>query len=256
MKTSYKLFFFFILIILFIFCHHFKSIKLKQNSISNNSIENLTSFFNLTRKKNPILEKFKLILNPEFSLCDSKTTILAIVLVGPQFFERRDLIRKTWGNLNISQEFKILFSTALSKNETINKLVRNEFDQHKDIIQRDSIDFYHDLTNKALISFKWSSIYCKNSKFIMRINDDIVINTKSLVKYLGNNTTYLKSIFGNLYENIRVDRNPKSKFFITYDIYPFNTYYPYCEGSAYILTNDLALMIYNLSVYVNIPKFW
>ena len=54
-----------------------------------------------------------------------------------------------------------------------------------DIIQENFIDGYYNLTLKTIMGFKWSSKYCSNAKFIMKLDDDVVVNTFDLLNYLN-----------------------------------------------------------------------
>lgn len=55
----------------------------------------------------------------------------------------------------------------------------------------------------------------------------------------------------NMYGNEPV-RDPTSKWYITKELYPDDTYPEFCSGSAYLLTSDGAAKIYSVS---NMTKF-
>jgi hypothetical protein len=172
-------------------------------------------------------------LNPEFSICGNslnKFTFITFVVIAPDRFQKRKLIRSTYGRKN--SNFRIVFTVGKSKNETVNKLIVEEFLIHKDVIQINNFfDSYSNLTVKIMKSFKWISKYCTNSKYILRINDDVVVNTNALVNYFESlNNTY-NSMFGFAYYNARVFRNKDSKFYISELQYNKSTYCPYIEGN-------------------------
>ena len=66
-------------------------------------------------------------------LCASLCTI---VIISPESFEKRNLIRSTWGNNSLAPEdFKVIFIIGLSTNSTINEVITEEFKLNKDILQ-------------------------------------------------------------------------------------------------------------------------
>ena len=78
------------------------------------------------------------ILDPKHLICDPASNkgilLITMVAVGPNSFDKRDIIRKTWGNANFGKDMKLIFLLAKSTNETINKKIVDEFLEHKDIV--------------------------------------------------------------------------------------------------------------------------
>jgi len=69
------------------------------------------------------------ILNPGFSICGGdyghKVKILAMVLTSPENYDRRFIVRNTWGSKNVyPKQLKVLFLLGKSKNETANLNLR------------------------------------------------------------------------------------------------------------------------------------
>jgi hypothetical protein len=189
-------------------------------------------------------------------------TLLAFVVIAPDSFEQRALIRSTWGS-KVFKRLRVIFALALSKDDAINEKIRNEFEVHKDIIQEDFIDSYYNLTSKILMGFRWVHEYCSGSYFTMRINDDVVVNTVRLLDFLDdfrasrlkNNKKLENEMIGYVIYGARPFRNPKSKFYISKKQFNGATYDWYCEGSAYIFTTDLAKKFYDYSLDFYYPPF-
>ena len=130
-------------------------------------------------------------LNPKTLICEPFTgksiLFITFVILAPHHFEKRDLIRQTWGNRTLSPDFKLIFTIGMSKDETVNRKIVNEFDLHKDILQiYNFIDSYFNMTTKIMKSLKWITKYCSNAKYILRINDDVVVNTHHLIDHFAN----------------------------------------------------------------------
>lgn len=97
------------------------------------------------------------------------------------------------------------------------------------------------------MGMKWASTFCPQAKFVMKIDDDILLNSYRIIGYLNNitqeNSNLRNTLLGLVYENFRVIRE-NSKFSISKKEYADEFYPPYCDGSAYIVTRDLAANLY------------
>ena len=199
------------------------------------------------------------ILNPADSICrpNSNKTILLLtfVVIAPHSFEKRMLIRSTWGQTSLFTEMRLIFAVGMSKNDTVNKMIVDEFKTFNDIIQKNYTDSYYNLTTKIMMSFKWISKYCNNSKYVLRINDDVVVNTFALIDYLKRIEYRPNRIFGWVVHNAWVKRDKNSKFYIPYSVFNRSQYDTYAEGSAYILTNELTSTFYEKSLRFYVPIF-
>ena len=175
-------------------------------------------------------------LNPKESICEpnTKQSILFVtfVSVAPHFFAKRNLIRETWGNKNsLHDEMRLVFSVGMSTNSTINKQIEDEFRLHKDIVQINHFtDSYFNLTTKIMYTFKWIRQYCTNAKYILRINDDVVVNKPALVNYFSSLNYKTNSIYGFAIYGAAPKRDKTSKFYISYELYNNSRYNTYLEG--------------------------
>ena len=179
-------------------------------------------------------------LNPKYSVCEpeSMRTLLlfVFVVIAPDKFAKRMAIRTTWANKTLFKEdLKVVFVVGISKNREINTLLEQEFNLYKDLIQIDYTDSYHTLTTKIILSFKWISKYCYNSKFVLRVNDDVVVNTFSLLKYLGRLKYQSNQLYGLVYEDAGPEREPMHKFYVSPEEHYNSKYDTYAEGMIYII---------------------
>jgi hypothetical protein len=182
------------------------------------------------------------ILSPTISQClgaNKQLLLLAMVMVSPDRFDRRKEIRNTWANTALfgNGDFQVVFVVGLSRNRSVNAMIRAEHEAYKDILKIDFEDSYNRLTTKVINSFKWSSNSCKNAHFIFRVNDDIAVNSLMLIKYIKKlkNETILdrnleKIILGNMYTKAVISRNPNDRFYVSFEEYIQTYFYPYFEG--------------------------
>jgi hypothetical protein len=119
------------------------------------------------------------------------------------------------------------------------------------------MDSYFNITIKVIGAFKWASEFCPNVRYILRINDHVVVNTFKLFEYLSPEKArdYRNIVSGLLFRDTNPVRDSGSKYYIPFDEYEFEHYLPYIEGSVYLMSSDLAFNVYNLSTFVYWPRF-
>jgi hypothetical protein len=174
-------------------------------------------------------------LNPKTLICEPFTgksiLFITFVILAPHHFEKRDLIRQTWGNRTLSPDFKLIFTIGMSSNETVNRKIEDEFSLHKDILQINNfIDSYFNMTTKIMKSLKWITKYCSNAKYIMRINDDVVVNTHPLIDHFKKLSYQLDQIFGHGFYGFQPTRLKGDRFYVSEQEYPAKHFPDYVDG--------------------------
>jgi beta-1,3-galactosyltransferase 1 len=168
------------------------------------------------------------------------------------------MIRETWANRAMFTKMRAVFMMGQSANDKINDLLKIENDLYGDIVQENFIDTYRNLTYKGIMSMKWISEYCSNVKFILKADDDVVINVFTIWNYLKALHRYNMhtngTIFCHTWKNSNIERSKKSKWYVSEKEMSGTHYRTYCAGAAYILTPDLPQIFYNVSFYVK--YFW
>ncbi|CAF3247542.1 unnamed protein product [Rotaria socialis] len=201
---------------------------------------------------------FSYILNPNWNVCQGNVYVIVYVHSAPAYYQRRVLIRETWATRNLFPEIRLVFMLGQMIDNKIMQAVKFENDLYQDIVQEDFLDSYRNLTYKAVMALKWISTYCSQASYILKTDDDMIVNTFTLLKHLKFLDSYQmkqnNSIFCQIYESVSVFRNKNIKWYLSEKEYPPKKFPPFCSGSAFILTNDLAKTIYNMSLYV--PFLW
>ena len=153
--------------------------------------------------KDQTIEEFY--TNPYENVCQPSKPpfIIAFVVLAPEYFEKRKEIRETWGNnFMYPNDFQLVFSVGFSNNSKVNTEILEEFSIHKDILLINNYnDSYFTMTSKIMASFKWISIYCNKSSYILRLNDDVVVNTFHLIEYFKKISYKKQQLFGNLQQS-------------------------------------------------------
>ena len=95
-------------------------------------------------------------------------------------------------------------------------------------------DSYSLGTRKLMKIYKWISIHCVNSIFMLKINDDVIMNTFKVIEYFRKNEFRKRSIFGLKIENGAPVRDTKSKFYLNQDQYGSFKFPPYPDGILFV----------------------
>ncbi|KFO72388.1 Beta-1,3-galactosyltransferase 2, partial [Cuculus canorus] len=198
-------------------------------------------------------QSFKFIIN-EKEKCKDKTPFL-ILLIATTSSEilHRNSIRKSWGNESAfpGDEVIRLFMLGV-ENKGPNDVLLRESAQYHDIIQQDFLDTYSNLTLKTLMGMKWVASYCSGASFVMKTDSDVFVNTRYLIeKLLRPLSPPPQNYFtGCLMQEKQPIRNAKSKWYISEEEYPRKKYPPFCSGTGYVFSGDLASKIVNVSVTI------
>ena len=178
-------------------------------------------------------------LNP-VELCakanSSGLLFLAFMVISPDKFEKRNVIRTTWANQTLfGKDFRMVFVIGMSHDDNINKMIELEYKLYKDILQLSFMDSYFKITSKVMAAFKWIPKHCSHVKYILRINDDAMVNTFALLNVFTHTITYKKRhIYGWLVRNYTttVSRETSDKFYVARNQYALSMFPDYPSGNV------------------------
>ncbi|XP_060090212.1 beta-1,3-galactosyltransferase 5-like [Heteronotia binoei] len=167
--------------------------------------------------------------------------------------DTRMAIRDTWGKENIiaNKHIVTLFLLGISLNNNNQIAVTAESQKYKDIIQKDFIDTYYNLTLKTMMGIEWVHKYCPQSSFVMKTDSDVFVNPYYLTELLLKKNRTIRFFTGFLKLNEHPIRGTSSKWYVSNYEFPGNNYPPFCSGTGYVLSTDVANQVYNVSQ--NIP---
>ncbi|XP_055958903.1 beta-1,3-galactosyltransferase 5-like [Patella vulgata] len=188
------------------------------------------------------------------NICKDKDVYMVIFILSlHDKTTQRTAIRQTWGSVAktsrwpgtmVSQIIKIVFLFGVHQNPILNEIVRVESDVHGDIVQANFKETYSNLTLKVLMGFKWLSIYCPRTKFVMKTDEDSFIVLPKLLHKLESQTMD-NTILGPFFLSDTVFRSGKYK--VDRKVYPLSMYPPHCKGNLYLMPARLATKIVAVS---------
>ncbi|XP_061194458.1 beta-1,3-galactosyltransferase 1-like [Saccostrea echinata] len=150
-------------------------------------------------------------------------------------------IRNSWGMIaKLDDSVKILFLLGKKDEEkpNIKRLVENERFLFHDIIVLDIAESYHSLTNKSIAVLQWATSHCFRAKYLLKIDDDMFLNIKVLLKYLKLENPE-NSITGCADTNKIPVRNPSKKWYVSQHKYNKEKFPPYVSGTAYVICGEI-----------------
>ncbi|RUS75671.1 hypothetical protein EGW08_016565, partial [Elysia chlorotica] len=198
---------------------------------------------------------------------------------APGNLKKRQAVRQTWAHPTLLRRLDaaVIFLLGRPAEAREQELLDLEANEYGDLVQEDFLDAYRNLTYKGVSALRWVSLFCPSAVFLLKTDDDILVDIVSLVSDLrqrypgypppssqvpGAGTPNTQSaraapsrvVLCNLWTRMKVMRDPKSKWFIPPTEFGPDYFPPYCSGSAFVLSADLAPRLYQVSL--NKPFFW
>ncbi|XP_059155301.1 beta-1,3-galactosyltransferase 1-like [Physella acuta] len=198
---------------------------------------------------------FKYIHNVPNACVGRKIELLIGVPTRTNSFDARQSIRESWGQYAKEPPYNavVLFFLGSQKNPTEQEKVDAEAIKYGDIVQEDFEDTYRNLSIKTVALMKWVSLYCPDSTFTLKADDDMYINMpRLLAKLQQQHERGPVFILGALHHNTFPFRDQNNKWGVTKEEYPGKIYPNYVSGTAYAMTTSAAMRLYIESLYVKI----
>lgn len=203
------------------------------------------------------LHKYKVLLNSD-KCAKQKNFIIVFIHSAAHAFKRRQLIRSTYGSVKQYKKVNLDFVFVLGEtiNAKVNSKLLTESRKYNDIIQGNFLDTYTNLLYKHIFAYFWLTKHCTNVEFVIKLDDDVLMNTRLIVDYLlyrnrgGKKIDIFICKYREFLDNLSPNRESLNKWSLTMEEYPYSSFPPYCIGHAYITTRNLAEIIYDFSKIV------
>jgi hypothetical protein len=205
--------------------------------------------------------KVKIISNT-WNLCTSENgadlDLFVFLWTRVSSFKLRETIRRTWASRTSFPNINVGFILGLSSNPVDNMNVAKEIESYGDIIQGDFIDSYKNISFKSLVSWRWVKYNCMNVKYLVKMDDDVFLNTPILLDHIRSEFEKKPpvpySFFCSIWSGSVAIRDRINKFYVSEEEWPQPAYPYYCSGVAYLFTYQLMVALYNASYSTR--DFW
>ncbi|KAF6019590.1 hypothetical protein EB796_022116 [Bugula neritina] len=199
---------------------------------------------------------FRVVIAPK--PCTNEDVVF-IVHSAVQYFDRRMLMRYTWLNKNnlqktLALKVKIVFVTGMTNNTNVLTKLSYEQEFYQDILQSDFTDAYLNNTYKAISFLRWVSSKqgCPNASLIVKVDDDALMHSVQLPRFNETVHQILNKHRENVYMgkliSTHVNRDNSSKWFVSYELWPYKRYPIWFQGLAYMMTPKLAAKLPSLAL--------
>ncbi|NXF85828.1 B3G5B glucosaminyltransferase, partial [Eubucco bourcierii] len=177
---------------------------------------------------------------------DQEVFLLVVVCSSPENRTRRNVIRQTWGNVTDTSGYAVLTLFALGKAASVTTQleINEESQRHRDIIEGSFIDSPETQTQKLLMSVEWTVTFCPQARYILKADEDVFVSIPSLAGYLLSLQQLEDIYMGRVIHQGMPIRAPGSPGFVPMHQYPEEFYPDYCDGSAFVMSQDAARKVY------------
>ncbi|CAH1789161.1 unnamed protein product [Owenia fusiformis] len=209
-------------------------------------------------KCNSCFPKFTYIYKNK-NLCstyDSKhIKLLVIIFTIHNDVKTRNTLRKTWLSISNNNTGELRYVFLLGKHTRKNNWnieALKEAKTHGDILIKDFMDVYRNLTLKTMSGLQWAVEFCSNAEYVMKTDADMWVNTPRLLHFLDS-FKIKNEIIGSCFSKAMPVRKKTSKWYVSMQQYPFKYFPEFCSGTGYVTTMQVVKDIVKISP--NTPYF-
>ncbi|XP_064135532.1 beta-1,3-galactosyltransferase 5 [Loxodonta africana] len=218
------------------------------------------SVYNLTPFKEELFvfkkESGNFLQLPEIDCRENPPFLVLLVTSSHRQVAARMAIRQTWGREMVvkGKQIKTFFLLGITTKDQEMTAVAQEGQQYGDIIQKDFVDVYFNLTLKTMMGIEWVHHYCPEAAFVMKTDCDMFVNVYYLTELLLKKNRTTRFFTGFLKMNEFPIRKKFNKWFVSKFEYPWDKYPPFCSGTGYVFSGDVASQVYDVSESVPFIK--
>ncbi|XP_069104171.1 beta-1,3-galactosyltransferase brn-like [Argopecten irradians] len=176
-------------------------------------------------------------------VCTQRSSLfIFLIKSATKNYESRMAIRETWANKDLMKkhDFIRMFLLGTDKSEMYLSAMKSEYDLYKDMLLMSFQDDYFNNTLKTTGAIHWTAKHCNRSKFVVFVDDDMLVSTERLVHFLKNKVN-LSKYFGGFITNHRPYRDIKSKWYVSNKDYPYDVYPTMPSAGFMVMTMDYVI---------------
>ncbi|KAJ8003179.1 hypothetical protein DPEC_G00166700 [Dallia pectoralis] len=185
---------------------------------------------------------FKLLLDQPRK-CSGELYMLIAIKSEAADFERRQVVRHTWGREGMFQDgktVKTVFLLGVPRNKTAlllwDRLLAYESHTFGDILLWDFDDTFFNLTLKETHFLQWVNDSCSNVQFIFKGDEDVYVNVDNILEMLKDQKFNEDLFVGDIIQHARPIRRRSSKYFVPEIVYGQTIYPSYAGGGGFVMS--------------------
>uniref|UniRef100_UPI0037E720C1 beta-1,3-galactosyltransferase 9 n=1 Tax=Semicossyphus pulcher TaxID=241346 RepID=UPI0037E720C1 len=197
------------------------------------------------------------ITNPD-ACRNSDLFLLAVVFSSTANSTQRDAVRRTWANQTAVQGFpvRILFFLGSTQTSAAQEALMSESDRHGDMVQGHAVaeSSLRGPTERTVLALRWVITFCPVARFVLLTKDSVFVNLPAIGGYLLGLHRHPEDLYlGRVIQRDPPDRDPNSRGYLPPALYPDKYLPEYCDGTAYVLSQDVVRKVYVASTAIRAP---
>ncbi|XP_076969629.1 acetylgalactosaminyl-O-glycosyl-glycoprotein beta-1,3-N-acetylglucosaminyltransferase [Tamandua tetradactyla] len=222
--------------------------------VANASVNTIPAFEKLPARMQDFLRyrhcrHFPLLWDAPSKCAGSQGVFLLLAVKSyPTNYERRELIRRTWGQEHSYRGLRVrrLFLLGLpapqdrESAERLDALVGLEAREHRDVLQWAFTDTFLNLTLKHVHLLDWLAARCPRAHFVLSGDDDVFVHTSNVLGFLEAQSPDRHLFAGQLMYGSVPIRDSWSKYFVPPQLFPGKAYPVYCSGGGFLFSRHTA----------------
>ncbi|XP_028274319.1 putative UDP-GlcNAc:betaGal beta-1,3-N-acetylglucosaminyltransferase LOC100288842 [Parambassis ranga] len=197
------------------------------------------------------------ITNPD-ACRNSNLFLLALVFSSPANVTLREAVRRTWANQTLIQGFpvRILFFLGSTQTSAAHEALIKESEHYGDLVQGHAAadSTLHGSTERTVLALRWVITFCPVARFVLLTKESVFLNLPAIGSYLLGLRRHPEDLYiGRVIQKGSPNRNPNSPGYLPPTLYPDKYLPEYCDGTAYILSQDVVRKVYVASAAVLAP---
>ncbi|XP_074653152.1 beta-1,3-galactosyltransferase 1-like [Tubulanus polymorphus] len=185
--------------------------------------------------------------NKSAAICRGNPKTIVIVISSTDNYRQRRVIRSTWASKPTS-DIRFAFLLGLSADRLWDRFISLEMDTHGDVILFNMIDTYYGLTLKTGALVKWVRDNCRRAKNVIKIDDDMYLDAGQLTSALDAHAHRKTYFMCRVFKTPPVDRDRKSKYYVSKDVWPAPNFPTHCSGPGYAFTANLVPVMWRTAL--------
>ncbi|XP_059191473.1 UDP-GlcNAc:betaGal beta-1,3-N-acetylglucosaminyltransferase 9 [Centropristis striata] len=165
----------------------------------------------------------------------------------PADFEKRQVVRRTWGKEGLFQNgvsIRTVFLLGVPRNRSAlplwDRLLIYESQTFRDILLWDFEDTFFNLTLKETHFLEWVNSSCPDVKFIFKGDADVYVNVENILEMLQGQKPNKDLFVGDIIIHAKPIRRRSSKYYVPEFVYGGGLYPNYAGGGGFVMSGHTA----------------
>ncbi|KAK2819334.1 hypothetical protein Q5P01_024895 [Channa striata] len=184
--------------------------------------------------------------------------LLTLVFSSPANMHQRDAVRRTWANQTLIKGFpvRLLFFLGSTQTSEAQEALLKESDCYGDMVQGQALaeSSLRGQIERTQLALRWVITFCPLARFVLLTKDSVFVNLPAIGGYLLGLHRHPEDLYlGRVIQRESPDRDSNSPGYLPPALYPDKYLPEYCDGTAYVLSQDVVRKVYVASASVRAP---